>query len=68
MFVKFTLFALDCHWIAPVLPLNVRTVLFVPEHIVVAPEIVPATEVGFTVIVALAVLADAHAPLVTKAL
>ena len=35
----------DCHCIVPVFPANVNVVLFVPEHTVAAPEIVPATGV-----------------------
>ena len=68
MFVKFVLFVELCHWIVPVLPLNVKVVLFVPEQTVAAPLTVPATDAGFTVIVALAVLAAAQTPLVTTAL
>jgi hypothetical protein len=68
MFVKFVLSVLDCHWIVPVLPDSVSVVLFVPEQTVAAPLMVPATDVGFTVIVALAVLAAAQTPLVTTAL
>ena len=48
-------------------PNNVKTVLLVPEQTVVAPEIVPATVVGLTVIVA-DVVAGGQVPLVTKAL
>ena len=40
----------DCHCIVPVFPDKVNTVAFVPEQIVVAPAIVPATEIGFIVI------------------
>jgi hypothetical protein len=43
-------------------------VLFVPEQTVALPEMVPATEVGSTVIVAAAVVAEEHTPLVTTAL
>jgi hypothetical protein len=68
MLMKFVLSELDCHWIVPVLPLNVKVVLFVPEQTVAAPLTVPATDVGFTVMVALAVLAAAQTPLVTTAL
>ena len=66
--VKFVLFVELCHWIVPVLPDSVSVVLFVPEQTVAAPLTVPATDVGFTVTVALAVLAAAHTPLVTTAL
>ena len=68
MFVKFVLSVLDCHWIVPVLPDSVSVVLFVPEQTVAAPLMVPATDTGFTVIVALAVLTALHTPLVTTAL
>ena len=37
----------------PVLPDNVKVVLFVPVHTAVAPAIVPATDVGSKVIVSL---------------
>jgi hypothetical protein len=68
MLVKLMLLALDCHWIVPVLPLSVSVVLFVPEQTVAAPAMVPATDVGFTVMVALALFAALHTPLVTTAL
>ncbi len=68
MFVKFTLLALDCHWIVPVLPDSVKVVLFVPVQTDAAPEMVPATDTGFTVMVALVLLAALHTPLVTTAL
>ena len=58
----------DCHWIVPVLPLRVNTVLLVPVQTVVAPVIDPATEVGFTVIVTLEVVAEEQTPLVETAL
>ena len=58
----------DCHWIVPVLPLKVRTVLLVPVQTVVAPAIDPATEAGFTVIVTLEVVAEEQTPLVETAL
>ena len=51
----------------PVLPDNVNVVLFVPVHTAVAPAIVPATDVGLTVIVAAALVAELHTPLVTTA-
>jgi hypothetical protein len=51
MLVKFVLSVLDCHWIVPVLPLNVKVVLFVPVQTVAAPLTVPATEGGIKVIV-----------------
>jgi hypothetical protein len=68
MFVKFVLSVLDCHWIVPVLPESVKVVLFVPVQTVAAPLIVPATDTGFTVMVALALLVELHTPLVTTAL
>ena len=66
--VKVTLSVDDCHWIVPVFPDKVNTVLLVPEQAVAAPEMVPDTEVGLTVIVAAPVVAEAHVPLVTTAL
>ena len=66
--VKVTLSVDDCHWIVPVFPDNVNTVLLVPEQTVAAPETVPDTDVGLTVIVADAVVAAAQDPLVTTAL
>ena len=39
----------DCHCMVPVFPFKVNNVLFVPEQTVVAPVILPATEVGLTV-------------------
>ena len=68
MFVKFALSELDCHWIVPVLPASVSVVLFVPVHTDAAPEMLPATEAGFTVTVALVLFAAAHTPFVTTAL
>ena len=58
----------DCHWIVPVLPVRVNTVLLVPVQTVVAPAMDPATEVGLTVIVTLEVVADEQTPLVETAL
>jgi hypothetical protein len=49
MFVNVLLFAELCHWIVPELLLSVSVVLFVPEHTVEVPLIVPATEAGLTV-------------------
>ena len=66
--VKVTLSVDDCHCIVPVFPDKVKSVLLVPEQTVVAPEIVPATEVGLTVIVAAPVVAEAQDPLITTAL
>ncbi len=66
--MKLILLALDCHWIVPVLPDSVKVVLFVPEQTVAAPLTVPATDTGFTVMVALAVFAGEQTPLVTTAL
>ena len=54
--------------IVPVLPLKVNLVEFVPAHTVVLPEMDPPTEAGVTDTVAVALLASAHAPLVTTAL
>jgi hypothetical protein len=68
MFVKFVLSVLDCHWIVPVLPESVSTVLLLPVHTVAAPLMVPATDIGFTVMVALDVVTEEHTPLVTTAL
>ena len=67
MSVKVVLSVDDCHWIAPVEPVSVIFVLFVPEQTLVLPEIVPSTVAGLTVIVAIALLAGAHPPLVTTA-
>jgi hypothetical protein len=59
----------DSHrMIAPVNPLKVNRVEFVPAQTEALPVIDPPTEAGDTVIVALALLASAHAPLVTTAL
>ena len=68
MSVKFILSVLDCHWIVPVLPVTVNLVLFVPAHTVVSTLILPETETGFTVTIALGVLIDGHKPFVTTAL
>ena len=41
-----------CHFvIVPVWPLNVNTVLLVPEHTVALPAMLPPTEAGSTTIV-----------------
>ena len=59
----------DCHLvIVPVLPDNVNVVEFVTVQTVADPATVPPTEVGDTVIVAVAEFTDEHAPLVTTAL
>ena len=50
------------------LPFKVNTVLLVPVQTAVAPEMLPATDAGFTVIVTLEVVADEQTPLVTTAL
>ena len=50
------------------LPLKVSTVLFVPVQTAVAPAMVPATDVGLTVMVMLDVVSELQAPLVTTAL
>ncbi len=58
----------DCHLITlPVLPLNVKFVLFVPVHTVAPPLILPPTLAAFTVTIPLELLSNAHAPLVTTA-
>ena len=67
MFEKETLSEDDCHCIVPVFPLKVSTVLLVPVQTVVAPEMLPETDVGLTFIVTLDVVAEPHAPLVTTA-
>ena len=67
MLVKVTLSEDDCHCIVPVFPLKVSTVLLVPVQTAVAPEILPATDAGFTVIVTLDVVADEQTPFVTTA-
>jgi hypothetical protein len=51
----------------PTLPDKVNTVELVPEHTMVAPLMLPATETGVTVTATLAVVADAQVPLVTTA-
>ena len=58
----------NCHWIVPVFPDKVNTVAFVPEQTVVAPAILPATDVGLTVIVTAVVVAGEQTPLETTAL
>ena len=65
--VHVLLFGEDCHCIVPVLPLKVKVVLLVPLHTVVPPLMLPATDVGLTVMVTLDVLTDEHTPLVTTA-
>ena len=57
----------DCHWIVPVLPLNVSNVEFVPEQTVAAPPMLPATEAGLTATATLAEVTEAQTPLVTTA-
>ena len=54
--------------IVPVLPLSVKVVELVPAQTVVLPAINPPTEAGETVMVAVALLASAHAPLEITAL
>jgi hypothetical protein len=58
----------DCHWMVPLWPLKVNTVLLVGAQTVVAPLMLPATDAGLTVMVTAEVVAEAHAPLVTTAL
>ena len=67
MFAKVTLSEDDCHCIVPVFPPKVKTVLLVPVQTAVAPLMLPATDVAFTFIVTLDVVAELHAPLVTTA-
>jgi hypothetical protein len=57
----------DCHWIDPTEPFSVSTLLFPEAHTVVSPVAVPATVAGLTVIVAVALFAEVHTPLVTTA-
>ena len=58
-----------CHFvIVPVWPLNVNVVLFVPVHTVALPAMLPPTDAGLTVTVAVALFAAEHAPLVITAL
>ena len=58
-----------CHLVMlPVWPLNVSVVLFVPVHTVALPAILPPTEAGLTVTVAVALFAAEHTPLVITAL
>ena len=52
----------------PVWPLNVNTVELLPVHTVALPAIVPPTDAGLTVTVAVALFAAAQDPLVTTAL
>ena len=54
--------------IAPVCPLNVNVVELIPVQTVVLPAMVPPTDAGFTVTVAVALLAVVQAPLVSTAL
>ena len=58
----------DCHCTAPIEFVSEIFVLFVPEQTLALPEIVPSTVAGLTVIVAVAMFAGAHPPLVTTAL
>ena len=52
----------------PVFPLKVKVVEFVPVQTVVLPAIDPPSEAGETVMVAVALFASVHAPLLTIAL
>ena len=54
--------------IVPACPLKVNTVLFVPEQTLALPAIVPPTDAGKTVTVAVVLYAAAHEPFVTTAL
>ena len=67
MLPKVTLSEEDCHCIVPVFPVKVSTVLLVPVQTAVAPLMLPETDVAFTFIVTLEVVAELHAPLVTTA-
>ena len=67
MFEKETLSDDDCHCIVPVFPVKVSMVLLVPVQTVAAPLMLPATDVGLTVIVTLGVVAEEQTPLVTTA-
>ena len=51
----------------PTYPLTL-TIPAAPEHTVPPPVAVPPTEIGFTVVVFIAVVAAEHIPLVTTAL
>ena len=50
------------------LPANVNMVLLVPVQTVAAPEIVPDTDLGFTVTETESVMSELQAPLDTTAL
>ena len=54
--------------IEPVYPLNDKVVEFVPVQTVALPAIVPPTDTGETVMVAVALFAAAQTPLVITAL
>jgi hypothetical protein len=59
----------DSHCVtAPVIPLKVKVVLFVPVQTVVLPAMDPPTGPGVTVIETGALFASTQAPLVTTAL
>jgi len=59
----------DSHLVTePVFPLKVSVVELVPVQTVALPAIVPPTDAGETVMVAVALFADAQAPLVITAL
>ncbi len=66
MFVKPVVkpeFVADCHLtIVPVFPDNVNPVEFVPVHTVALPAILPPTDAGDTVIVAVDEKAESHTP------
>jgi hypothetical protein len=68
MFVNVLLFDELCHWIVPLLPVSVSIVLFVPVHTVSAPDMLPATDIGFTVTIALDEVAAEQTPLVATTL
>ena len=67
MFVKVLLSDDDCHCTVPLLPLNVKLVLFVPVQTVAAPLIEPGTERGLTVTAIEVVVDEEHGLLVTTA-
>ena len=58
-----------CHFVTvPVFPDKVRIVELVPEHTVALPAMVPPTDIGFTVTVAVAEFTAEQTPLVITAL
>ena len=58
----------DCHFtILPVVPLNNKFVVLLPEHTELAPDIVPATDCAVAIIITLFENAGAEDALVTLA-